>query len=274
MTGRVPLLEVRGLTGGYEPVQVFQDVNLTVEAGTSVGIFGPNGHGKTTLMRAVSGIISPWKGDVFFAGERLNIEAEQGSRRWRNFNYDVVTRRRMDPKRVARAGLIHVPQGNLLFPEMTVAETLSIAPAAARGRDGHHRKGYRRDERGAPLPDVHALFPRLRERRGHKVRFLSGGERQMLSIAVGLLAVPKLLILDEPTLGLSPKLRQELCEAIRTIKAGGVPLIVIDQDVEFLETLIDTLYLFDHGHISRRLDRAELPSHEEIMAMLFGDAPP
>lgn len=167
----------------------------------------------------------------------------------------------MDPKRVARAGLIHVQQGNLLFPEMTVAETLSIAPAATAGRG----------DPKALTEETLTLFPRLTERLDSKCRFLSGGERQMLSVACGLIAAPRLLILDEPTLGLSPKLRQELAAAIRAVRAKGVPLIVVDQDVEFLESLIDTLYLVDHGRISGRMAKEEMPSHAEIMRMLFGE---
>lgn len=259
-----PLLELRGLTGGYEPVQIFQDVSLAMAGDASIGLFGPNGHGKTTLLRTVSGIIDPWRGDILFAGERLNRPGQRASQRSRNLNYDLLRRRRMDPKAVARAGLIHVPQSNLLFPEMTVAETLSVAAAAASGRADPVQT----------LDRVHTLFPRLHERRDQKARFLSGGERQMLSVGVGLMAAPKLLILDEPTLGLSPRLRHELAEAIRAIKAGGVPLIVVDQDVEFLQSLIDTLYLFDHGSISGRIERADMPSHQEIMAMLFGEATP
>ncbi|MCG8651264.1 MAG: hypothetical protein MI861_15605, partial [Pirellulales bacterium] len=96
---------------------------------------------------------------------------------------------------------------------------------------------------------------------------------QMVAIGAGLMAAPKLLILDEPTLGLSPKLRRELAAAIEAIKETGVPLIIVDQDVEFLQSLIDTLYLFDHGSISRRIEHAEMPSHAEIMAMLFGETP-
>lgn len=258
-----PLLELRGLTGGYEPIQIFRNIDLVIEAGTSVGIFGPNGHGKSTLMKTISGVLEPWSGDVIFDGQRLNRDAARGSRRWRNFNYQAVTRRRMDPKRVARAGLIHVAQGNLLFPEMTVDEVLSIAPMAADGRSGAETG------RRAMVND---LFPRLAERRHHKVRFLSGGERQMVSIACGLLAAPKLLILDEPTLGLSPRLRQELGQAVASIKAMGVPLIVIDQDVGFLSALIDRLCLFDHGRIARILPRSEIPDHATLMDMLFGEA--
>jgi branched-chain amino acid transport system ATP-binding protein len=260
MTIAPALLELHDLSGGYEPVQIFQDVDLTMTQGASIGLFGPNGHGKTTLLRTVSGIIDPWKGDIFFDGERLNREGERETRLSRNFNYDVVRRRRMNPTAVARAGLIHVPQGNLLFPEMTVEEVLSVAPAASSGRASYAEM----------IEQVHSLFPRLIERRSHKIRYLSGGERQMVAIAAGLLGAPKLLMLDEPTLGLSPKLRLELREAVNAIRKSGVPLILVDQDLDFLLSLVDTLYLFDHGSISRRIDKQDMPSHAEAMAMLFG----
>lgn len=259
-----PCLEIRGLAGGYEPLQVFRDINLRLGADESIGLFGPNGHGKTTLMLTVSGILSPWRGDIWFRGERLSHPAPHGSRRMRHFNYEAVTRRRIDPCRTARAGLIHVAQGNLLFPELTVDETLSIASLTA-------RYGGRADE----IPDLDqlfALFPDLAERRSHKTRFLSGGERQMLALAAAMLAVPRLLILDEPTLGLSPKMRRILLEAIRAIRAAGVPLIVIDQDIRFLKALVERLYLFDHGRISGCLEHADIPDAERLMEMLFGDA--
>lgn len=256
-----PLLEIRNLAGGYDPIQIFKGIDLTLEAGTSVGFFGPNGHGKSTLMKTISGVLAPWSGEIRFQGQRLNLEGERGSRKWRNFNYDVVTRRRMDPKTVARAGLIHVPEGSLLFPEMTIAETLDVASIAAGAGAAD----------GTRMDQVHDLFPRLTERMHSKIRYLSGGERQMVAIACGLLGNPKLMILDEPTLGLSPKLRTELCKAIAAIKATGVPLIVIDQDVGFLTDLIDRLYLFDHGRISRVLEKADIPSHDKLMAMLFGE---
>lgn len=254
-----PLLDVVALSGGYEPVQIFKDVNLTVEAGACVGLFGPNGHGKTTFLKTLSGLIDPWAGKILLDGVQLNTPGERQSRRSRNLNYDVFIRRRMDPKKVARAGLIHVAQGSPLFPEMTVSEILSIAPLAATagGRTSN--------------PDtVFELFPRLKERLQSKSRFLSGGERQMLSMACGILAAPRLLILDEPTLGLSPKLRIELAASVHAIRASGVPIILVDQDVEFLRDLVSVLHVFDHGSISRKLDRADIPDHEALMAELFG----
>ncbi|WP_050927947.1 ABC transporter ATP-binding protein [Aestuariivita boseongensis] len=254
-----PILQVTDLSGGYDPVQIFRDINLSVGAGESIGIFGPNGHGKTTLLKTLSGLIDPWSGDIRFDGQQMNRSGARGSRRWQNFNYDAITRRRMDPKTVARAGLIHVQQGNLLFPELTVDETLSISTRAASGRQGWSRA------------DVLGLFPRLSERLVHKIRFLSGGERQMVSVAAGLLSAPRMLILDEPTLGLSPKVRSELCDAIVTVRETGLPIILIDQDVAFLERIIDRLYLFDHGRISRVMERDEIPGHEGLMAMLFGE---
>ena len=260
-----PLLVLKALCGGYDPIQIFQDVDLVIEQGESIGFFGPNGHGKSTLMKTISGVLEPWSGDVIFEGLQMNRSADRGSRRFRNFNYDAVTRRRMDPKDVARAGLIHVAQGNLLFPEMTVDEVLSIAPLAAADRISNSQTKER-------VGQIDTLFPRLAERHKHKIRFLSGGERQMVSIAAGLLAEPKLLILDEPTLGLSPKLRAELCLAIQAIKDMSVPLIVIDQDVAFLSQLIDRLFLFDHGRISKTIDRKDIPDHDTLMTMLFGGA--
>jgi branched-chain amino acid transport system ATP-binding protein len=256
------LLDVTALSGGYEPVQIFKDVSLTVNAGECVGFFGPNGHGKSTLMKTLSGLIDPWAGRIVFDGEDLAAPGERRTRRSRNLNYDILVRRRMDPKRVVRAGLVHVAQGSTLFPDLTVAEILSIAPGVAIAAG-------RKPDRDA----VFALFPRLKERLQSKSRFLSGGERQMLSMACGLLAVPKLMILDEPTLGLSPKLRQELAGAVQLIRNSGVPIILVDQDIEFLRSLVDRLNVFDHGSISRRLTKADIPDHETLMAELFGRRP-
>lgn len=255
-----PLLELRGLTGGYPPVSVFRDVDLSVNADEYVGFFGPNGHGKTTLLKTIAGLIDPWDGGIYFAGKRLNAEGAMRARVSQNFNYDLFRKRRINARDVVDAGLIYVMQGNLLFPEMTVEEILDIAPRAARSRPG---VAEMRDQ-------IHDLFPRLRERWQSKIRYLSGGERQMVSIAAGLLAMPRLLMLDEPTLGLSPKLRIELSNAVRKIRETGVPLIIVDQNVEFLTSLVDRLILFDHGTITREIRAEDMPDHDQLMDMMFG----
>ena len=254
-----PLLELHDLAGGYPPVSVFRNVDLTVAAKESVGLFGPNGQGKTTLLKTVAGTLDPWEGDIRIDGERLNAEGRMRSRTSRHLNYDLFRRRRIRARDVVRSGVIYVMQGNLLFPEMTVKEVIEIAPAASAGRSGV-----------AAMRDmVDELFPRLGERWHSRIRYLSGGERQMVSIAVGLLALPRLLILDEPTLGLSPKLRVELSAAIAGIRATGMALLIVDQNIEFLTGLIDRLYLFDHGTVSREIGGGLMPGRQEIMAMMF-----
>ena len=181
------------------------------------------------------------RGSVSYAGKDLTrLEAEQ---------------------RVSR-GLCLVPERRELFAAMTVEDNLVLG--------AFHR--YRKRDAGiaADFDQVYLLFPRLQERRTSKIRYLSGGERQMVSIAVGLLALPRLLILDEPTLGLSPKLRMELALAVGRIRETRVPLIIVDQNIEFLTGLVDRLLLFDHGSIAREIDAGSMPSHAEIMAMMFG----
>ncbi|MEW5723702.1 MAG: ATP-binding cassette domain-containing protein [Thermodesulfobacteriota bacterium] len=255
-----PLLEVSGLSGGYGPIRIFRDVSFTVENQTNVGLFGPNGHGKTTLLKTISGILDPFEGSVTFLGKRLNRPEGYKRRSSRNFNYDALRRRAVHPPRVVELGLIHVPQGNLLFPELTIHETLQLA--------GGFR--WNQDKAKETREFVEDLFPVLWERRLQKIKSLSGGERQMVAIASGLMGQPKLLILDEPTLGLAPKVRYELGGAIKAIKATGVPIILVEQDIELLINLVDKLHLFNHGAISPPLDKSTMPDHGEILDMYFG----
>ena len=134
-----PLLELRNLAGGYPPVAVFRNVNLTVAVTESVGLFGPNGQGKTTLLKTVAGTLDPWEGDVRVDGERLNAEGRMRSRTSRHLNYDLFRKRRIRARDVVRSGVIYVMQGNLLFPEMTVKEVIEIAPARIRRAQWHCR---------------------------------------------------------------------------------------------------------------------------------------
>lgn len=234
-------LEVENLRSGYGRIEVLHGLSCAVEAGGAVGLFGPNGHGKTTLLRTVSGLVQPSGGKVRFDGRDLT-GATAGA--------------------IVDAGIVHVAQASTLFPRMTVLEALTL---------GAYRKGawpYRR----ASLDKVFSIFPRLAERRSQNCRTLSGGERQMAAIGVGLMGMPRLLMLDEPTLGLAPKIRQELARQIAMVAQTGVTLVAVDQDVDLLLGLCPRLYLIEKGVVALEIkDRSEL-KHQDIIKRYFGSA--
>jgi len=233
------LLEIDALESGYGKTTVLHGIGLAVADGERLGLFGPNGHGKTTLLRTISGLLKPTRGSIRFGGEDIGG---------------------MEPRRIVAKGLIHVAQANQLFPELTVAENLALA-AYGRGTTASE---------AATLARIEALFPRLAERRGQTCRTLSGGERQMVAIGVGLMGAPRLLMLDEPTLGLSPRLKDELCEAILKIAADGLPLIVVEQDVEFLASVTDRLVMLEHGQTGIEVSSGDGLDHDRIMDLYFG----
>ncbi len=232
-------LDVADLTAGYGSVTVLRGLSLYVDKGENVGLFGPNGHGKSTLLRTVSGLMHATQGTITFDG------------------VDVSQTR---PSEIVASGLVQSQQGNTLFGDMEIAETLELAAFSRRARP----------EATANLARVYALFPRLAERRKQKAKTLSGGERQMLSIGAALMCAPRLLLLDEPTLGLSPRLKEELAEALKEI-SQAVPLVVVEQDVELLLSLSDRLYLIEHGEVQREISKDNAPDHQEIMDMYFGE---
>ena len=236
----MPPLVIDNVVGGYGGAPVLNGLSLTVGERERVGLFGPNGHGKTTLLRAVSGLL-PLKG---------------GSIRLFDKPIDGKT-----AASIVADGLIHVPQSNLLFPDMEVLETLRLGAQSHRARQNA----------AASLDSVLALFPRLAERRRQKIKTLSGGERQMVAVGVGLMGAPRLLALDEPTLGLSPKLKDELCVAIGAIAKSGLPLLLIEQDVEFLLELTDRLVMVSHGRCGVELDAKQGIDHATVMALYFGE---
>lgn len=233
------LLQVEGLQAGYGRIAILHGVSMATTDGRNIGLFGPNGHGKTTLLRTVSGLERAWHGIVRFDG------------------MDIT---RLPARRIVELGLVHVPQGNRLFPDLTIRETLRLGAWPRRARADEARN----------LERVVDLFPKLRERWEQKVRTLSGGERQMVSLGVALMSHPRLLILDEPTLGLAPLLKNELRVAIRRISDDGVVLVVVEQDVEFLLGLADHLYLINHGEVAAEIRPGETMDHSAIMNMYFG----
>jgi branched-chain amino acid transport system ATP-binding protein len=233
------LLKVDDIHAGYGKVEVLRALSIQVDEGEKVGLFGPNGHGKTTLLRTISGLIHPRSGSVTFQDK--NIKG-------------------IDPRQIVERGLIHVPQGNALFPGMSVAENLTLGAYSKRAWN----------QRNENINKVFELFPRLKERKNQQARTLSGGERQMLSIGVGLMGNPVLLMLDEPSLGLAPKIKDELALAISEIAQSGVAMIIVDQDIELLLGICKRLYLIEKGHVSFETQDNKSIQQKEILEMYFG----
>jgi branched-chain amino acid transport system ATP-binding protein len=210
-----PLLTVTGLHAGYGPTEILRGVDLTVGEAEIVAVLGSNGAGKSTLNRTISGVLRARQGDIRF--EHISIA-------------------RKKPSAIVARGLIHVPEGRRIFPNMSVRENLDLgAYRRARARRDHNRTR------------VFGIFPRLAERQTQTAGTLSGGEQQMLAIGRGLMAEPKLLILDEPSLGLSPLLVEELFALIKRINAEGIALLLVEQNVVQSLEVAERAYILDNG---------------------------
>lgn len=234
------LLEVDDLHVGYGRVPVLRGLSLRVAEGERVGLFGPNGHGKSTLLRTISGLHRATSGHIRFSGTEIQTT---------------------DPAMLVGMGVVHVPQGSPLFPRLTVENSLMLG--------AYHPRAWPRRKDMAER--VYGLFPRLAERRRQLAGTLSGGERQMLAIGVGLMAGTRLLMLDEPTLGLAPKVKDELRESIAAVAAEGIPLLLVEQDIDFLLALTDRLYLVEGGKVVLETEASSHDlDHQAILQMYFG----
>ncbi len=233
------ILEIKNLTSGYGKLNIIRDINFKMSK--NIGIFGPNGHGKTTLLWTISGLLKISKGEILFLDEPIT---------------------NLSPEEIVNRGLIHVPQGNKLFPELTVKENLWL---------GSYSKKSRKNEK-ENLEKVYEIFPRLKERTNQLSKTLSGGERQMLSLGVGLMGNPKLILLDEPTLGLAPKLKQEVASSIKQIIKNEVPIILVEQDIDFLLSITDNLLMLNDGSIKEYEKNDTNLENKKIMEMYFGRA--
>ncbi|WP_119291480.1 ABC transporter ATP-binding protein [Azohydromonas sediminis] len=233
-----PLLDIQGLRGGYGRVEVLRGVDLQVHDGEIVALLGSNGAGKSTLNNTVCGIVPAWGGRVSFDGRELT----------RAHYRDVV-----------KAGLIQVPEGRKIFPNLTVLENLEL---------GSFTRG--RERRAANLERVFATFPRLAERRAQKAGTMSGGEQQMLAIGRGLMAEPRLLILDEPSLGLSPLLVEEMFALIRRLHEEGLAVLLVEQNVGQSLEIADRAYVLENGAVRFAGAPAELLASAELKQAYLG----
>jgi branched-chain amino acid transport system ATP-binding protein len=232
------MLEASGLSAGYLGVNVVEGVNVQVAAGQAVAVIGSNGAGKTTLFRALCGMLPVSAGRVRFDGE------------------DITGR---PAHRVARAGLAYVPAERHLFPGMSVRENLLLGAYPGRG-----------DPSAFEL--VLDLFPRLKERRKQSAGSLSGGEQQMLAVGRALMSRPRLLMLDEPTTGLAPKLARSAYEALQALKETGVTLLVAEQQVPLALSLADRGYVLETGRIRLEGASEDLERNPEVRRAYLGVA--
>jgi len=233
------MLTVTDVRAGYGGVEVLHGASVIVPQGERLGLFGPNGHGKTTLLRTISGLVRTRGGTIEFDGERISG---------------------MSPREIVSRGVIHVPQGNTLFPQMTVLECLMLG--AFSNRTWAHRE--------QSLERVFELFPKLKQRISQRARSLSGGERQMLSIGAGLMSMPSLLMLDEPSLGLAPRMIGELTEGIVKIAESGVTMLLVDQNVEMLLDCCGPLFLLEQGLVSLEAENGDEFDEERLLGRYFG----
>lgn len=212
------MLEIRDLRAGYGAVEVLRGLAMAVGSSEIVAVLGANGVGKTTLNKVLSGVVPVRAGEIVFEGQRIDRAA---------------------PDAIVAAGLIHVPEGRKIFPNMSVRENLEL---------GSYRRG--RPRRAQNLERVFATFPRLRERVAQAAGTLSGGEQQMLAIGRGMMAEPRLLILDEPSLGLSPLLVEEMFDLIRRLNADGLPILLVEQNVVQSLEIAHRAYILENGQFT------------------------
>lgn len=231
------LLEIRNLGVIFGEVRALDQVNLTVWPGQIVSVVGPNGAGKTTLMKAVAGLIRAVQGEVAFLGEPI-----QG----------------LPPYEVVRRGLVYIPEGMRVFPLMSVLENLEVGAYTAR------------DRKAEQLSFVFALFPVLAEKRSSPAGTLSGGQKRMLTIARGLMSGARLLLLDDPFLGLAPKDVSRLCRTLKDLRGHGITLFLAGQHVRRILRVAGRAYLIEEGRITLSGTGDQLLDHPHLQESLFG----
>jgi branched-chain amino acid transport system ATP-binding protein len=233
------MLELKSVDAGYASFQALFGVSLDVKAGEAVGVIGPNGAGKTTLMRVISGLIRPRAGAISFEGA------------------DVL---KTPAHRIVSLGIAHVPENRRLFPRLTVEENLKMGAfmPEARARFGER------------LQFVFDLFPRMKERRNQLAGTMSGGEQQMCAIGRALMSEPKLLLLDEPSAGLAPVVVQQVFELVKKIRASGLTVLIVEQNVQQVLKVVDRAYLLEAGSIRASGTSRDMLANDSIRQAYLG----
>jgi branched-chain amino acid transport system ATP-binding protein len=233
------MLKVTDLFAGYGGSQVLHSLSLHVDDGETVVVLGPNGHGKTTLLRTISGLVRPSAGVIEFDGQVIST---------------------LQPADIVAAGVIHIPQGDLVFPELTVMDNLSMG--------AYRPEAWK--ERKQKLEQVFQLFPDLADRKGQLARSLSGGERRMLALGRGLMGKAKILMMDEPSLGLAPFLIENVYQTIQDIKKTGLSILLMDENADHVAGLADRVYLLESGTLVREGTADEMLQDEVLLSAYLG----
>ena len=232
------MLEVKDLAAAYSGIEALRGVSLHIEAGEMVALIGANGAGKSTLLNCLSGTVRPKRGSIRFEGGEIAG---------------------VKPHKVARQGLLHVPEGRQILVELTVEENLLLGELA---------RGTRASNYG--LPDVYKLFPILEERKQQKGGTLSGGQQQMLAIGRALMGGPRLLLLDEPSLGLSPLITDQVFSALQALNAAGLTILLVEQNAHRALQATSRAYLLEHGEMAFQGQSADLINDEKVIAHYLG----
>ena len=233
------LLEVKGVNVHYQKVEAVSDISIQIEEGQIVTLIGANGAGKSTTLRTISGLKRASSGGVWFDGVRID---------------------RLAPEKIVRMGIAHVPEGRQIFPDLSVSENLITGAFLRRDKDGIARN----------LEEVHGHFPILKERRNQRGKTLSGGEQQMLAMGRALMSNPRLILMDEPSLGLSPVMVQEVAKIIREINAKGVPVVLVEQNAELALNLASYGYVLETGRIALEGKAEDLHENEHVRHAYLG----
>jgi branched-chain amino acid transport system ATP-binding protein len=233
------VLELLQVGARYESVPAISDVTINVGEGEAVGLLGANGAGKSTTLRAISGLVRLTAGTITFMGQNLAS---------------------LPPYKIPELGIAHVPEGRQVFPDMTVQENLEIGAYV----------GKAREVRSGTLDLVFSIFPRLAERRTQRAGTMSGGEQQMLAVGRGLMLNPRLLMLDEPSLGLAPVMTDVTFEKIQEIHKMGTAILLVEQNVSRALTLVQRAYVLESGRVIMHGTSAELANNKQVQAAYLG----
>ncbi len=235
------MLKIEDLVASYGKIQALKGVSIEVSQGEIVALIGANGAGKSTTLKTISGLMRPASGSIFFAGDAIHS---------------------LPPEAIVSRGVVQIPEGRKIFPNLSVLENLEVG--------AYGRKGHGKDTRGEDLEQIFELFPKLKERENQLGGSLSGGEQQMLAIGRGLMARPKLLLLDEPSLGLAPVIIEEIFQLIADIHRNGVTILLVEQDAQAALEISHRGYVLETGRVAFSDSGQNLLHNERVIEAYLG----